>query len=65
MIKSEKYSSFFIWSEMSFAACVALNSNLHVNQQQPQHLKNLLCVSNTVLSEMNCLQPKDGGEDTY
>lgn len=50
---------------MSFAACVALNSNLHVNQQQPQDLKNLLCVSNTVLSEMNCLQPKDGGEDTY
>lgn len=63
-IKSEKYS-FFIWSEMSLAACVALNSNLHVNLQQPQHLKSLLCVSNTVLSEEDCLQPKDGGENTY
>lgn len=50
---------------MSLAACVALNSNLHVNQQQHPDLKSLLCVSNTVLSEEDCLQPKDEGENTY
>lgn len=50
---------------MSLAACVALNSNLHVNQQQPHDLKNVLCVSNTVLSEEDFLQPKDRAENTY
>jgi len=59
-IKSEKYSSFFSWSATSLAACVALNSNLHANQQQPHDLKSLLCVSNSVLSEEDCLQSKNG-----
>lgn len=43
---------------MGLAACVALNSNLHVNQQQPHDLKNLLCVSNAIFSEDHCLQPR-------
>lgn len=56
---------FFIWNEMSLAACIALTSNLHVNQQQPHDVKSLLCVSNTVLYEEDGFKPKDAGENAY
>lgn len=50
---------------MSLAACIALTSNLHVNQQQPPDVISLLCVSNTVLYEEDGLKPNDVGENAY
>lgn len=50
MIKFVKYAF-----SSGMKITLALNSNLHVNQQQPHDQKNLLFASNTALFEKNCL----------